>query len=108
MGKRAFSLIELTIAIAIISILASVVAPNAFRAIEKAKVARAMADIKAIKVAALAFYRDVGLFPGSQWGVMPPNPTTGTLYGLAVPGDPFSNADYGKGFVDSPVLRYPA
>jgi len=37
--RRSFTLIELIVVIAIIAILAAIIAPNAFRAIEKAKVA---------------------------------------------------------------------
>jgi general secretion pathway protein G len=91
MKTRAFTLIEIMVAISIIAILASVVAPNAFKAVEKAKVSRAIADIKAVKTAALTFYKDVGLFPGSQWGTMP--------------GDALSPADYGEGFVDIPAVH---
>jgi len=58
-----FTLIELLVVIAIIAVLAAIVAPNAFRAIEKAKIARVVADAKAIKTAALAYYADVGLWP---------------------------------------------
>ncbi len=88
---RAFTLIELVVAIAIIAILAAVVAPKAIRAIERSKVAKAQVDIKSIKTGALAFYADIGLFPGSQWGTMP--------------GDALSPADYGEGFVNGPGVH---
>ncbi|MGB9905047.1 MAG: type II secretion system protein GspG, partial [Desulfotomaculales bacterium] len=39
------------------------VAPNAFKAIEKGKVAAAEADYKAIKAAALNYYTDTGKWP---------------------------------------------
>ena len=61
--KRAFTLIELIVVIAIIAILAAIIAPNAFRAIEKAKIAKVEGDLKAIKTAALAYYADTGRFP---------------------------------------------
>ena len=58
-----FTLIELVVAIAIIAILAAVITPNAFKTIEKAKIARVTADIKNIKTAATSYYSDVGLWP---------------------------------------------
>ncbi|SHJ08964.1 prepilin-type N-terminal cleavage/methylation domain-containing protein [Desulfofundulus thermosubterraneus] len=40
-NEKDFTLVELLVVIAIISILAAIIAPNAFKAVEKAKVARA-------------------------------------------------------------------
>ena len=39
------------------------IAPNAFRAIEKAKISRATEDMRTIKTAAMAFYTDTGTWP---------------------------------------------
>lgn len=61
--NKGFTLVELLVVIAIIGILAAVVAPNAFRAVEKSKIAAVVADLKAIKAAALAYYADTGAFP---------------------------------------------
>jgi general secretion pathway protein G len=61
--QRGFTLVELLVVIAIIGILAAIVAPNAFKAIEKGKVAAAEADYKAIKAAVLNYYTDVGDWP---------------------------------------------
>jgi general secretion pathway protein G len=72
--KRNFTLIELIVVIAIVAVLAAIIAPNAFRAIEKAKVSRAVADMKAIKNAAYAFYADTGTIPCTKaggWGKDP-------------------------------------
>jgi len=63
MYKKGFTLIELIVVIAIIAILASIVAPNAFRAVEKAKIARATGDMKNIKTAALGYNIDTGSWP---------------------------------------------
>lgn len=63
MRKKAFTLIELIVVIAIIAILAAIVVPNAFRAIEKAKISKIVGDFKAFRAAWLAFYADVGFFP---------------------------------------------
>ena len=63
MNGHSFTLIELIVVIAIIAILAAIIAPNAFRAIEKAKVAEFVSDLQAIKTATLAFYADTGFWP---------------------------------------------
>jgi prepilin-type N-terminal cleavage/methylation domain-containing protein len=56
-SPRGFTLIELIVAIAIIAILAAVIAPNAFKTIEKAKIT------KALRVATMSYYADVGFWP---------------------------------------------
>src|SRR3989338_2215392 len=61
--KKSFTLIELIVVIAIIAILAAIIAPNAFRAIEKAKITRVAADLKAIKTATFAYHADTGKWP---------------------------------------------
>ncbi|OQX52653.1 MAG: hypothetical protein B5M48_04825 [Candidatus Omnitrophica bacterium 4484_213] len=67
MKKRGFTLIELIVVIAIIGVLAAIIAPNAFRAIEKAKCCQGVADFKAIKVASGALYADTGFWPHGGW-----------------------------------------
>jgi general secretion pathway protein G len=62
-SPRGFTLIELIVAIAIIAILAAVIAPNAFKSIEKAKISRAGADARALRVATMSYYADVGFWP---------------------------------------------
>lgn len=51
------------VVIAIIAILAAIIAPNAFRAIEKAKTSAFVSDYKAIRAGIYALYADTGLFP---------------------------------------------
>ncbi|MDD5669340.1 MAG: prepilin-type N-terminal cleavage/methylation domain-containing protein [Candidatus Omnitrophica bacterium] len=63
MKKTAFTLIELIVVIAIIGVLAAIIAPNAFKAVEKSKVSKAITDFKAIKSAANALYADTGSWP---------------------------------------------
>ena len=63
---NSFTLLELIVVIAIIAILAAIIAPNAFRAIEKAKVAKAEGDFKAIQTAVMAYYADTGRWPPSD------------------------------------------
>ncbi len=61
-----FTLIELIVVIAIIAILAAIIAPNAFMAIEKAKVAKCISDMRAVRSAAMAYYADVGEWPAGM------------------------------------------
>ncbi len=63
MREKGFTLIELLVVIAIIGVLAAIIAPNAFTAIEKSKIAKVEADIKAIKTGALLCYGDTGHWP---------------------------------------------
>lgn len=64
-NKKGFTLVELLVVIAIIAILAAVVAPNAFKAIEKSKVTAIQSDYRAIKTATLMYYSDIGQWPGT-------------------------------------------
>jgi general secretion pathway protein G len=61
--RKSFTLIELIVVIAIIAVLAAIIVPNAFRAIEKAKISKIIAEIKVIKTAALDYYSDTGSWP---------------------------------------------
>ena len=61
--KKYFTLIELIVVIAIIAILAAIIAPNAFKAIEKAKISATISDMKTIKKAAIIYYADTGQWP---------------------------------------------
>lgn len=71
MDRRGFTLIELLVVIAIISILAAVITPNAFRAVEKAKVVSFASDYKAMKGALQTYYADVGKWPGNYQELTP-------------------------------------
>ena len=44
--RKWFTLIELIVVISIIAVLSAIIAPNAFRAIEKSKITKALSDIK--------------------------------------------------------------
>ncbi|MDD5669572.1 MAG: prepilin-type N-terminal cleavage/methylation domain-containing protein [Candidatus Omnitrophica bacterium] len=63
-----FTLIELIVVIAIIAVLAAIIAPNAFKAIQKAKIAKATQDVKAIASAMQSLYVDTGLWSGQAAG----------------------------------------
>ncbi len=62
-SKDGFTLIELLVVIAIIGILAAIIAPNAFNAIEKAKISKAISDLHTLKTASLMYYSDIGFWP---------------------------------------------
>jgi len=99
MGRKSFTLIELLVVIAIIAILAAIVAPNAFRAIEKAKISATIADVRSIRTGAMAYYADTGTWPAmSAVADIPPC--------TAVPG--FAATD-GRTNWDGPYLeKWPA
>ncbi|MCF7907596.1 MAG: prepilin-type N-terminal cleavage/methylation domain-containing protein [Candidatus Omnitrophica bacterium] len=61
--RKGFTLIELIVVIAIIAILAAIIAPNAFKAIEKASRSATIGDFRAIKTAAMSLYADTGIWP---------------------------------------------
>lgn len=61
--QRGFTLVELLVVIAIIGVLAGIVAPSAYKAVDNAKVAKVVQDLRSIHAAALAYYVDTGQFP---------------------------------------------
>lgn len=61
--KKGFTLIELLIVIAVIAILAAVVMPNAFSAIEKSKMNKIISECKTIEGATLQHYTDTSEWP---------------------------------------------
>lgn len=72
-NQKGFTLVELLVVIAIIGVLAAIIAPNAFRAIEKSKVAAAISDYKTIKTAVLNHYADTGRWPKNAGAGDDPN-----------------------------------
>ena len=66
MRKTGFTLIELIVVIAIIAILAAIIAPNAFRAIEKAKISATISDFRSIKTGLMSYYADTGVWPADN------------------------------------------
>jgi general secretion pathway protein G len=68
MKKAGFTLIELMVVIAIIGILGVVITPVVGKAIEKAKVARAIATISTIDGALVRYNIDTGLWPATAPG----------------------------------------
>jgi len=82
--------------IAIIGIIIAVVLPNAFKAMERAKVIRVIADLRAIKAAGYAYYIDTGDWPKA--GQDSYDPGTGDNYGflyfMKTDGNPYWNGPY--------------
>ena len=64
-SNRGFTLIELTVVLAVIVTLALVLTPSITNFITDSRVARARADTQTLNAAILAFWRDNGFYP--QW-----------------------------------------
>ncbi|MBI1390272.1 MAG: prepilin-type N-terminal cleavage/methylation domain-containing protein [bacterium] len=67
MDRKAFTLIELLIVVAIIGILAAIAVPNFLNAQIKAKVARVRADVKTLSTALQMYQMDNNSYP-VDWG----------------------------------------
>jgi prepilin-type N-terminal cleavage/methylation domain-containing protein len=109
MSKRAFTLIELLIVVAIIAILAAIAVPNFLEAQTRAKISRCRADMRSVVTAIEAYYIDNNKYPPmsdrtptSTWSVFqdigtggddhsrtPSYLTTPVSYITSLPNDPF-------------------
>ncbi|MFH1744186.1 MAG: prepilin-type N-terminal cleavage/methylation domain-containing protein [bacterium] len=100
----AFTLIELLIVVAIIGILAAIAVPNFMNARVRAKITRAVADMRNIGTAFGAYSVDHGEYPLGiimghiprerwNWGFLPESLTTPVAYLNNLPEDEF-NIDY--------------
>ncbi len=80
-----FTLVEMIVVIAVIGVLAAVVAPNVFKAIEKSRAAKAMEDARGLRGGVEAYFADMAFLPpevckGDDPGLMrslPYNPDDG-------------------------------
>ncbi len=82
--KRAFTLIELLIVVAIIAILAAIAVPNFLEAQTRAKVSRAKADMRSMATAIESYYVDNNRYPlvaDEEGDPILPYPRSGTSSG---------------------------
>ncbi len=68
MNKKAFTLIELLIVVAIIAILAAIAVPNFLEAQTRSKVSRAKADMRSLATAMESYYVDANTYPPNDAG----------------------------------------
>ena len=81
--KKAFTLIELLIVVAIIAILAAIAVPNFLEAQTRAKVSRAKADMRTVATGLESYYIDNNKYPTDR----PVRPLQGNFGGTETIGD---------------------
>jgi general secretion pathway protein G len=124
-GGWGFTLIELLIVVAIIAILAGIALPNFLEAQTRAKVSRAMADLRSIATAIEAYRIDQNQYPAENYpspeleitaasGPALPNRiklrpiTTPVAYITALPNDPFARLSDPLNMIPAPTYHYAA
>ena len=101
-SRPGFTLIEILVVIAVISLLAALVAPNVFRHVGTAKDAAAKSQVEMLGAALDAYRLDNGRYPTTEQGLVAlmeaptsdpvPNNWKGPYLRKAVPNDPWGNA----------------
>lgn len=86
MKKKAFTLIELLIVVAIIAILAAIAVPNFLEAQVRSKVSRCFADMRSIVTAIESYRVDYNRYPPTR---LPFVMTTPRAYITSIPASPF-------------------
>jgi len=99
-NSHGFTLIEMVVVIAIIGILSAVLLPNAFKQIEKSRVARTAEDMKSIKTGTLMYYSDTSKWPRNQYILNIRNSLMQNIEGVDDWDGPYLE-NYGK----SPLVR---
>lgn len=97
MYKKGFTLIELLVAIAIVSILSSIVFVSLSSHRERARDARRISELSAIKDAVLVYFEEEGYFPNSLDDI------SGSFDGGLLPKDPKTETDYSYQKFTSPA-----
>ncbi|RKU13147.1 type II secretion system protein GspG [Candidatus Poribacteria bacterium] len=104
--ESGLTLIELTIVIAILGILAAFIAPRVIDAIDDARVGKAQTEIASLKVALSLYVIDVGSYPSTEEGLdalwTAPSQATPNWDGPYIQ-DPVTNDPWGRPY----VYRYP-
>ena len=100
-SRPGFTLIEILVVIAVISLLAALVAPNVFRHVGTAKDATAKSQIEMLGAALDSYRLDNGRYPSTEQGLAAlwetpmteprPNNWRGPYLRKAVPNDPWGN-----------------
>lgn len=101
--KKAFTLIELLIVVAIIAILAAIAVPNFLEAQVRSKVSRAKADLRSVATAIESYAVDYNHYPLSRQAE---KLTTPVAYITALPLDPFMPIAKGDAALSSFVAQY--
>lgn len=106
MNRRAFTLIELLIVVAIIAVLAAIATPNFLEAQTRSKLARVKSDMRTLMTSLESYGIDHNAYPAAE-GFFKPMPsdrfnalTTPIAYITSVPRDPFSRRT-GNSYEDS-------
>lgn len=73
MRRHAFTLIELLIVVAIIGVLAAIAVPNFLQAQVRAKVSKAVSNMKTIETALEAYHLDQSSYPRWAWDTSSPD-----------------------------------
>jgi type II secretion system protein G len=99
MSRKAFTLIELLIVVAIIAILAAIAVPNFLEAQTRSKISRAKADMRSLATALEAYCVDQNGYPipssrGMDLVRDAPELTTPVSYITSIPHDTFGYADH--------------
>jgi len=102
-GERGFTLLELMVVVAIISIIAAILVPNFFHARAQAAVSACEANIRAIATAGELYYSDNQVYPTA--GISPVSTAFGdanTTAGRYLSQTPLDPASGGNGYTFTP------